>query len=583
MGQSASFRQGTKSRPAATQLALDLSDSTVTLFLRDPGARWTPIGQACVQAPDFLEQIAVLRTEVRIRSCDHVPVAIWLPKEQVIARAIHIGRSGDESYEDARLQIAQETAHKPEDLVIAVSAPSVDGNAVVLGALSQTVAEAQEYAKRWGFTPGPVSTRVAEEIFSDQLPRFRRPPHRSIRQMKKLGRAAAASAALVAFLFGIFNLGSLINPLLNSTETPSDPSLIFAAINPTDSVPEAAPPPLTSVRRGSVQSLGWQSLHLRGHQDFHTLASARLQPNFALGAAVLKAPLPVVRMRVGRAPLPPARVRPGRLRNDVYVPPRKPEDAVKRAVGKIRQESQPASSSTQDSTDRKPPTNVETQLSTRQLGSKIEIVQQLVFKGPQEKGAISSDEAADPAESEPTRFAPLEVALRPQPRPSRNEPTLYDLKPAAVVSISLPANPEAAIPENEAPPGSASQLETTIEDSDEPTKFAALSSPEPPGKPTTISGSSEVVRIPGTIRTSTPPSSVRKAAAERGLELRETSLIGVLQGPSGRQALIRKENGGYVRVSRGDTIDGWRVTSIGRDTLRLSRRGQSRTLLLVSR
>src|SRR5690625_1733698 len=48
-----------------------------------------------------------------------------------------------------------------------------------------------------------------------------------------------------------------------------------------------------------------------------------------------------------------------------------------------------------------------------------------------------------------------------------------------------------------------------------------------------------------------------------------TSLIGVMETSSGRQALLRTGSGRVVKVTRGNTIEGWQVQSIARDSIQL--------------
>ena len=78
------------------------------------------------------------------------------------------------------------------------------------------------------------------------------------------------------------------------------------------------------------------------------------------------------------------------------------------------------------------------------------------------------------------------------------------------------------------------------------------------------------------------PRSVTDAARRTGLSLDETSLIGIIDAKTGREALVRLPNGSFRKVSRGDEIEGWRVSSINREAVRLTRQGQNRTLLLVN-
>jgi Tfp pilus assembly protein PilP len=67
------------------------------------------------------------------------------------------------------------------------------------------------------------------------------------------------------------------------------------------------------------------------------------------------------------------------------------------------------------------------------------------------------------------------------------------------------------------------------------------------------------------------------------LELDQTNLVGVIEASNGRRALVRLPDGDFRKVARGDDVNGWRVNSIERAAMRLTRKGQNRTLLLVSR
>ncbi|MEM9099993.1 MAG: hypothetical protein AAGC79_15875 [Pseudomonadota bacterium] len=84
-------------------------------------------------------------------------------------------------------------------------------------------------------------------------------------------------------------------------------------------------------------------------------------------------------------------------------------------------------------------------------------------------------------------------------------------------------------------------------------------------------------------RAGTNTLSVMRAAKRKGLPLDRTSLIGVVNIQSGRQALLRMPNGRIHRISRGDVLEGWKVDLIGQDAVRLERGAESHTLILVTR
>lgn len=75
--------------------------------------------------------------------------------------------------------------------------------------------------------------------------------------------------------------------------------------------------------------------------------------------------------------------------------------------------------------------------------------------------------------------------------------------------------------------------------------------------------------------------SVKKAATIRnGINLRKISLLGVLGTSSQRRALIRLPRGSVVRVKRGANVDGWRVSAIGEQSVRLQKGSRSQVLRL---
>jgi hypothetical protein len=81
----------------------------------------------------------------------------------------------------------------------------------------------------------------------------------------------------------------------------------------------------------------------------------------------------------------------------------------------------------------------------------------------------------------------------------------------------------------------------------------------------------------------TSSAKVRAAATEQGLTLDQTALIGVLNLDGGRKALLRLSDGRYKSVVVGDLVDGWSVSSIGVDAMKVSKSGQDKTLRLVNR
>jgi hypothetical protein len=121
-------------------------------------------------------------------------------------------------------------------------------------------------------------------------------------------------------------------------------------------------------------------------------------------------------------------------------------------------------------------------------------------------------------------------------------------------------------------------------DPDVPMKFASLTSPLPktrPALPAVPHKLPSVAALPAI--TGTAQRSIRAAATEQGPPLDRTALIGILNLNTGRKALLRLPNGRYRSVIVGDVLDGWRVSMIGVDAMRITRSGEDRTFLLVNR
>ena len=119
---------------------------------------------------------------------------------------------------------------------------------------------------------------------------------------------------------------------------------------------------------------------------------------------------------------------------------------------------------------------------------------------------------------------------------------------------------------------------------DAPTNFASLTAPMPksrPARPKVPRGLPSISALPAI--TGIGPRSIRAAATEQGLPLDRATLIGILNLNTGRKALLRLPNGRYRSVIVGDVLDGWRVSMIGLDAMRITRSGEDRTLLLINR
>ena len=128
---------------------------------------------------------------------------LWLPGEQVLKRRAQI----EDGPPAARLQAAfsyvdRQTVYRPEDIAVAVAPADCHGETALLITFAKTWRDAREYAVRWDFTPGEVSTRHHAGDFGVNGPVFLlKEPAAPIRRIPLAAVAltltvVAASAAL---------------------------------------------------------------------------------------------------------------------------------------------------------------------------------------------------------------------------------------------------------------------------------------------------------------------------------------------------------------------------------------------------
>jgi len=85
---------------------------------------------------------------------------------------------------------------------------------------------------------------------------------------------------------------------------------------------------------------------------------------------------------------------------------------------------------------------------------------------------------------------------------------------------------------------------------------------------------------PRTVDVPTSANVARTATIEGGINLRETSLIGVFGTPGNYRALLRQRGGKYKMLAVGDKIDGWTIVAIAESEVRLKKGSRTKTLKL---
>ncbi|MEM8760560.1 MAG: hypothetical protein AAGE83_09605, partial [Pseudomonadota bacterium] len=226
----------------------------------------------------------------------------------------------------------------------------------------------------------------------------------------------------------------------------------------------------------------------------------------------------------------------------------------------------------------------------------------------------------------PTAAAPETLDLLPRPRPSaaseekgKEAEALAAVAPVTGEVVPLPPTQPAkddeaeagALAETAETKGSATEdaaAERTVEEAP-PSVLAAAAAPTPATRPKTVPptargslvrlGAGSAARTADGPRATRPqqrrvqtvpiglsaslPARVQRGAKEGHLSLGEMTLIGVFELEDGRQALLRLPNGRYQRLGIGDQTEGWQVTAIGGESVRLSRQGDEKVLALVAR
>lgn len=161
--------------------------------------------------------------------------------------------------------------------------------------------------------------------------------------------------------------------------------------------------------------------------------------------------------------------------------------------------------------------------------------------------------------------APDAVSGMPRSRPSSEKAETPDS--GAPTPVAKPAETRKTIPAQQ--PASTRALST-----------ATPSMPRPVPRPETLAtraASSQTQRA-----TVPSPAKIAAPGSAQSALANSTSLLGVLETGAGREALLRTGSGQVVKVKRGNVVEGWQVSSIDRDTIRLTRAGETRTLRILS-
>ncbi|HUF86977.1 MAG TPA: hypothetical protein VMM59_06315 [Thermohalobaculum sp.] len=276
-----SARPRPRATPERRGLALDLTPDEVVLYEGGAAQGWRRFAGVALEDPEFLAVIGLLRAEAESELGAAGPVRLWLPGDQVLSLPARLG----EHDPDARLRAAfrqagRETGHAAADIAVALAPPGPAGTTTVLVTYATTWHEARDYAGRWGFVPGPVSTRHRADDFGPQGPVFQLDA--ALRERAWPGRRHPAWLA-VAF-------AAMFWPALPEPAAASQ-------------APAAAPAPVARApARAPTRTPGWEA----GPADtFHGIAAVlpAARPDTPGGPA-LAAPQPALPLPAAPRPAP---------------------------------------------------------------------------------------------------------------------------------------------------------------------------------------------------------------------------------------------------------------------------------------
>lgn len=500
-----------------SELALDLTSQAVRLLARDSGGDWAELGAVPLADGDVRSGLDALRRAAKARGSP--PVTLWLPPEQILVRH-YVLKNGSSDRDEAVSRIAAESGHAAAELTLALSPVSDGGVVTVLAAFRRTVEEAIDYARRWGFRPRAVSTRVEAERFGTAGPVFKVPEAAPIRTARS--RIIAVAAASLGLVLGLGAWGAQ--------------GLLFSADRAIEAAPEparavAATPKATPHHAEKKFALRWDAPSMVGRTRAQPLETPRPRPERPSEELLLPASHAIA---------------------DVVALPPLGEAAPSDPPARLAFES--ATAERQPFRHRPEPVLPQAALDLASLMAGIERIRAEGLEDPEQEIVLAASDVA-------LARVPGAVPL-PVPRPAPAGATPSDGRSDGVAAYEDVVESEGS--DTPAIGGSESRL-------------AALSAPVPPARPVrSKQGKADYRAGAGLPR-------IGGTASEHGISLEATSLIGVIDARSGREALLRMPSGDFLRVARGDQIAGWRVNAIGQDAMRLTRGGETMTLLLVTR
>lgn len=577
-------------------LALDFGAETITLLARDADALqgWSPVGAAMVADEDFGDQIGAVHT-LAAQHSEACEVDLWLPADQVLNTHLELPSAGLwGSREAAKSALGDRTGLAPDEINLDLAKAPGEVWAIC-AAEKKVVAEAQDYARRWGFAPNRVTTRHADAAFvipPDLTGEINRKP-----LLVGIGGAvAAASIALTALLWP----SAEVPP---SAEGPERIAMAPAAALP--------PPPVADAKvvtsTTGVQDVVAMTQPTAPEPDYqkdaaletkeYDFAASILSPSpqfanllsvdFSLPRAEIITPIyanvayrapsldhspPSVegleQLLPGEAPATGPSVLPSlSLGNGLVNPAARPSElgafdvaALGPAPRALRTEDLILQDEAVETPE--PPESAEEDTAP-------------VEETPPAAEATPEEAATSEAESEPSAAPKQVIQNATDPREAAPQPEVAEVEeapgPGSVVAAPRPGKRPDSLDMSPGPGAVAAA----------PTALARPKSIAP--KPMAVArntSSAKTVRAPA--RSKPTGRGVANAATLSGaIQLDQTSLLGVFGTSKNRRALLRMSDGRMKRVSQGEVIDGWVVSRIQATSMRMTRGAEVRNLNLI--
>ena len=601
-------------------LALDFGADTITLLAEDAQAPqgWSPVAVATLGDEDFADQVEAMRTVAAERS-EACAVDLWLPEDQVLNT--HLELKSAQFWNRVALSkaaLADRTGLAPDDINIDLT--RAPGEVWAICAVEAKVAdEARDYARRWGFAPGMVTTRYADAAFSAPPDLTGRPDRRPL----AIGLIGAAAAACLA-------LGALAWP---SPETPVDaPGPERIAMAPAAALP--SPPVAEGAAVAAPSAAGDSSVAVRqpaapepGQRK--PVALAEHENDFA--ATILSPTRQFPDFLSVDFSLPQAEATAPIFANVAYRAPSLGHDAP--LVGALEQyfpgaepEIRPSALpllSLGDGADDAAATPSDLGAfdvaalgpAPRALRTEDLIVESEEIASPE--GGETPAEEAQPVEADAEDGAGAGTEDAPDPSQAPVAAALSDAQEAAQDEaqegrrdiIRNARDPRRQTPDPEA---AEAEAEAEAEDDEAPGPGSVVAAPSPGKRPDSLDMSPGPGAVAAAPSARTRPKSIKpkpKAVARntssaktvrapsrgrptgRGLAsvatlrdaiaLDQTSLLGVFGAKNNRRALLRMADGRMKRVSQGEVVDGWVISRIQATSMRMTRGSEVRNLKLI--